>query len=219
VSNDPRLLLLVGPDGCGKSTLARMVVESLERRGFKTLGVWSRYNNYLSKPLLALARLTGHSYRERRDGFTFGYHEFSRCGVYRTLFPILQACDANLAARSSVRSLRESADVLVFERGPWDTLVDVMLDTGRADLARGFLGRWMTAPVRRGSVVAIRRDYGSILQSRPELRHDRTLVRKMQLYRDLASALGWTTLDNNHSVEAAAAELLAWVETRVPSRG
>ena len=60
----PRIIFFVGVDGAGKTLYANMLLEELKRRGVDCRHVWSRYNNYLSKPLLGLTRLTGHNYKE-----------------------------------------------------------------------------------------------------------------------------------------------------------
>lgn len=203
----PRIIMLVGPDGSGKSTLARMAAEELEKRGIKVKITWSRFNNFLSKPLLALARITRHSYYEMHDGVRFGYHDFERNRLYRGLFPILQAVDANRAARSRLREGR-GADVVIFERGPWDTLADVILDTGRAGLADSSIGRWMTGAVQEGMVLAVLRSRESILETRPELKHDRKLEEKLAIYESLAAAHGWTRIDNDRPLDEVRGSLV-----------
>ncbi len=156
-----KLLFFVGADGAGKSTLARFAVEELSRRGQRAVLVWSRFNNFLSKPLLALARLSGHTLRETHDGAHFGYHDFDRSPFYKYPFILTEAVDVNLATAFRLRKMQRQAEVLVFERSPWDTLADVILDTGCEALEHNVLGRWMTALVRnRGRVLWVSRFAG-----------------------------------------------------------
>lgn len=203
----PPIICLVGCDGSGKSTLAKHAITFLRARGHRPVLVWSRYNHFFSKPLLALAKLTGHSWQEVADGVAFGYHDF-RAPWLRWTFPRLQALDVRLATARKLRAAAREGDVLVFERSPWDTLADVILDTGDAGLIHSRWGRRIVAPVRgRGPVVWISRPKDAILATRPELRHDRSLEQKMAIYGELAAAYGWTRLDNTGSLKDATMKL------------
>jgi len=201
-------IFFTGADGAGKSTLARFAVEEYQRRGQRAVLVWSRFNNYFSKPLLGLARLTGHGYYETHDNVQFGYHDFECAPLYKYPFVLAQAVDANLATAFGWRKMQGLADLLVFERSPWDTLDDVILDTGCAALAHNVFGRWMTAQVRsRGKVFCVSRSQPAILSTRPAMRHDRKLARKIEIYERLARTFGWSTLNNDRPLEAVKEEL------------
>jgi hypothetical protein len=207
-TDSPPILSFVGCDGSGKSTLARHAVGTLRRLGRNPVLVWSRFNNLTSKPLLALARLTGENRWEFHDGVRYGYHDFGRTAWLRWLFPRLQAIDVNLATRKKLRAAVRAGDVLVFERGPWDTLADVILDTDDFSLVDNAWGRRMTAQVRgRGPVFWITRSREAILACRPELTHDRKLDAKMEVYRRLSGNVGWRPFDNNRPLSVALADL------------
>jgi predicted ATPase len=202
-------LFFTGADGSGKSTLARFAVEEYQRRGQRAVLVWSRFNNYFSKPLLGLARLTGHNLRETHDGVHFGYHDFEGAPFYKYPFILTQAVDVNLVTAFRLRKMQQQADVLVFERSPWDTLADVILDTGCEALGRNVFGRWMTALVRnRGKVFWVSRSQTAILATRPELKYDRKLARKIDIYERLARRYGWTVLNNDRPLELVKEDLL-----------
>jgi predicted ATPase len=200
----PEIICLVGCDGSGKSTLAAFVVEQFKRRGKKPVRVWSRYNHFLSKPLLAFARLAGYSRREVHENTVFGYHDFRRSALLRWPFVLLQAVDVNLAIRRQIRRAARQGDVLVFERSPWDTLADVILDTRCDGLAESRLGRWIVSAVRgRGDVLLITRAEANIVQSRPAMRFDRDLSRKLAIYERLGAAFGWRRIGNDGTLDAA----------------
>lgn len=211
MKRNPLLLSFVGADGSGKSTLARVAAEECNRMGRPAQVVWSRYNNIFTKPLLAVARCTGHSRREVHEGATFGYHDFQQADGLRYAFIALQTLDVNLAAWWKARTRGGAAAVIVFERSPWDTLADVMLDTGCEALATNTWGRWMTVSMRgRGPVFWVRRSRQAILATRPELRHDRLLDAKLALYERLAAQFGWHQLDNDRPLEEAKAAVRQW---------
>lgn len=198
----PGLISIVGVDGSGKTTLANCLADELAAQGIRPVLVWSRFRNYLSKPLLALTRLTGHNYYCTYEGIRFGYHDFERLAGYRELFALLQAIDVNIAAYARIHRRRAWAGVLICERGPWDTLVDVTADTGLMWLPESSLGRAYSLLVRRDATVFwVSRDGDKILKSRPELVHDPKLEMRNALYAQLSATHGWHIIDNNGTLD------------------
>ena len=198
------LIFITGTDGAGKSVLSEWLVQYFKEQGFKAGLVWSRFNNLLSKPLLGLARLTHHNYYKKIDGVLFGFHDFVHLECFRHLFALLQAIDVNLAAFRDMRKARQSYDIIVCERGPWDTIVDVIADTGFDNLSNTLLGRVFTIQVRtRSIVIFIDRSKDNIFSSRPEMVHDDKLEKKIEIYSRLAKENGWFVVDNNQSLAAA----------------
>ena len=198
---DPGLIFITGTDGSGKSHLANVLKASLAARGYRSAVVWSRFQNFVSKPFLALTRLTGHNHYRVVDGVRFGFHDFQGLGRLRWLFAILQAIDVNIGAYLNITRPRRNVDVLICERGPWDTLSDVMVDTGLKISPQSLLGRvFLLQAQKAGSVFLIRRSPANVITTRPELRHDYKLNAKMDSYNYLAAQKSWTVIDNNGSL-------------------
>jgi hypothetical protein len=72
-----KLVAFCGVDGTGKSFLLAHLREHYAKAGVPSRHVWSRFRNYLSKPFLALTRLTGHNYKVEEKGIRIGYHDFA----------------------------------------------------------------------------------------------------------------------------------------------
>ena len=199
----PSLIFITGTDGAGKTSIARWIVEYLEQHGLRTGLVWSRFNNYLSKPILALTRFSGHNYYKTIDGVLFGFHNFERLIGFRYLFAILQAIDVNIATLYNISRNISKFDILICERGPWDTLVDVISDTGLNNLPDSLLGRMFTCQIKksRSIIFYINRTRDNIISTRPELIHDTKLVRRMAIYDKLAKTYGWFIVNNNGTLE------------------
>ena len=199
----PSLIFITGVDGAGKSCHAQWLVNRLRKHGFKVGLIWSRFNNFLSLPLLALTRFTGHNYYKTINGTLFGFHDFEHLYVYRHLFAILQAIDVNIACFRHIQTQRNKFDVLVCERGPWDTLADVIADTGLKALSNNLLGRIFTIQINKDSkVLLVMRSTKNILNTRPELISDYKLEKKLLLYYQLAEINKWTVVDNNGSIDS-----------------
>ena len=195
----PKVIFIVGVDGAGKTLYADMLTEALKGQGIGTLRIWSRYNNYLSKPLLALTRLTGHNYKEYHEGIEFGYHRFKRPRVLSYLFIILQIIDLNIATYFKIGRYVKKNRVLICDRGPYDTLADVMLDTGKDCLKNKYINAFFNAMPKDHVVFYIYRPLEKIYQSRPELKHDRKLPIKDRIYQKCHGYFGWKKLDNVNS--------------------
>lgn len=207
-----RIICIVGSDGSGKTTLAKHLVAQLQNKGLKVALIWMRYNNFLSKPLLALARLRGYNYFTMSSGVKMGHHDFSKVWWLRWPFAFLQMIDVNLAAWRKLR-VYKGFDVLVFERSPWDTLSDVMVDTGIDRLEERWIGRGIvSAFAGKCDVVWIRRDVAAIRQTRRELAADEKLWTKVVNYDRMSRYFGWKVVDNNGTIEDAKTALCRVVE-------
>ena len=220
MSDRTRIIAFVGSDGCGKSTMARIAAEECAKRGLRARVVWSRFNNILSKPLLALTRCTGHNHREVHDSVIFGYHDFHTTAWLRYPFILLQTIDVNIAHLIKAKLVEKHADILIFERSPWDTLADIILDTGCHSIATNFWGRWITSQVRsRGPVFWVNRAKDAILCSRPELKFDKKLDEKINIYKELAVIYGWDCFENDRPLGVVAQECAEKVRQLVGLHG
>lgn len=215
-STASRIIAVTGVDGSGKTTLTDWLRQELRARGHTPEFIWSRFNNYFSKPFLAATRLTGHNVYRVHEGVRMGFHEFERLPLpLRYLFVSLQAVDVNIATLFKIRLSSRHAPVTICERGPWDTLVDVAADTALDRLAGPFFaGLFCGQLARRADMVLVERDAGLIEASRPELKFDIKLRVRQRLYRRLAEIGGWKILDNNGDLNETKRNFSAWLTVR-----
>lgn len=198
----PSLIFVTGTDGSGKTCISNWLVERLRDSGISTALVWSRFNNYLSKPFLGITRLSGHNYYRMYNGVKFGFHDFEKLSVIRNFFAVLQLIDVNIATYLYIKKPLQKFDVVVCERGPWDTLMDIVVDTSLFNLLGSSFGQLFTAQVHNNKslVLFIKRSKINILCTRPELIHDYKLVKKIAVYNQSANIYGWKIIDNNASL-------------------
>ena len=198
-----RFIAITGIDGSGKSTLSAWLQDELVKRGYQPVILWSRFNNYLSLPFLAVTRLTGHNYYETNNGVRMGYHNFEQFPVlFKWLFILLQSIDVNIATLFKLVLPSRKSAVTICERGPWDTFVDVISDTDLDGLITSSIPDIFVAQLSgRTDVILIERDLDLIYSARSEMMHDVKLERRKLLYQRLAEVRSWTVLKNNSSLE------------------
>lgn len=208
-----RIIGVTGVDGSGKTTLTTWLREELRARGHAPGFVWSRFNNYLSLPFLALTRATGHNVYRDCGGVRMGFHEFERLPTpLRHLFVALQMIDVNIATLFKINLPSRRLPVTICERGPWDTLVDVTADTAFEWMASGYaLDLFGGQVAGRADIVLIDRSADLIEAARPELVFDVKLRQRQELYRRLAEVGGWTVLDNNDDLDETKYRFSAWL--------
>jgi thymidylate kinase len=209
ISKLPELICITGVDGSGKSSLTEWLIEYLTSEGRNVTSTWSRFNNYLSKPLLAVTRLTGHNHKPNIDGVKYGFHDFEGLYIFRELFALLQAIDTNIATYFKITRKKKNVDCLICERSPWDTMVDVIADTGKDEFVYKYLSDLYVSQVKNNSLTLfIDRDYDKIIATRPELQHDYKMEKKISSYREIANKENWCVIDNNSSIENARNQII-----------
>jgi hypothetical protein len=209
-----KVIFITGTDGAGKSCLADFLNRQMKEKGVRSFVVWSRFHNYLSKPLLALSRLSGHNYYNQYDGIRLGFHDFENIPLFGWLFILLQVVDVNISAFLNVTRLKPKYDVMICERGPWDTFSDVMADTGIRLNPLTCIGRLFLLQASDGLVFYVRRSMENVLSTRPELVYDHKLHSKIDIYDDLAATRNWHVIDNNRTLHEAELDLISritWV--------
>jgi glycosyltransferase involved in cell wall biosynthesis/thymidylate kinase len=202
------LVALCGVDGTGKSFLLAHLREGFARSGVPSRHVWSRFRNYLSKPLLGLARLTGHNYKVEEKGTRIGYHDFQRRPWLAWPFLVLQTIDQVLdivcryhLVRWLPRVLGGQPAPILGDRCVYDTLVDLAVDTGLDDVVIDVVGPWLVRLLPRPNLVlVIERHPLRIQEQRADALLDRHFHRRRALYRRIAARFALPVVDNNGPV-------------------
>lgn len=202
-----RMVCMIGIDGCGKSTLLTQLSEQLGLQQQAHGYVWSRFRNYLSKPLLALTRLTGHNRKIEINGVCIGLHEFAGNRFLSRLFLLLQKCDMWLDITLRYRP-RLHHGLILGDRCQLDTLVDLAIDTGMDDKIFGRYGStvlgWLPQPAL---IIMVTRNVDSARASRPDIATDPFYERRTQLYERLARTFDLPVLKNDGSIAQSLLQL------------
>ncbi|HET6467552.1 MAG TPA: hypothetical protein VFG43_04150, partial [Geminicoccaceae bacterium] len=203
-----RLIALAGVDGSGKTLLLQHLRRRLDADGIPHRHVWSRFRNYLSKPLLAVARLTGHNRKEQHGTVRIGYHELTGSPMLARLFLALQATDNLLDILARYR-LRRRRRLIVGDRCVYDTLVDLCVDTGLDELVLDRIGPWLVRLLPSPHLVVVLDRSPRLIQGqRPDALLDRNFARRRALYARLAARYGLPVIANDGAVEDTLARIV-----------
>ena len=140
-------ICLTGVDGAGKTTQAHRLVELLRSRTMKARYVYLRMPHLVSKPLMALCRLTGITETIKTDDGTSvrGFHHYYRSKVLTSLVPWLQALDMHLYTWAKVRLHQLMGTTVVCDRYVLDTMIDMIAETRRPNLHQDPVGDFFMA--------------------------------------------------------------------------
>lgn len=209
------VICIIGPDGAGKSTQARKLIEVLQRRGIDCEYRWFGAHHLVSLPLLGYARLVGLSEVEQLEsGRKIGYHYFWRSSVVSTLYPFLLLLDTFITYLFRIRLPHMVfGRTFVCDRFVHDIVVRVMLSTGDDEFHRSAVGRWFLQMVpERSTVFLLTADVETLRSRRDDVRQDETIERMVKLYDELATDLNIRRIDATDSPERIHEEILAQID-------
>ena len=196
----PRIIFFVGVDGAGKSYFTQKLLYELKNQGASASHLWLRFSNITSKPLLALCRILKLNYYENHHDVRVGYHDFEKSKTVSALFIFLQLIDVWIVTLIKLWPRLLLYRVIVCDRGVFDTLVDVMVDTKKNKLYSQLIGKLYTALLPKSYVVIyLSRDPDKIFEMRPDVFFDRNFNIRVSLYNTCAEFFDWKIVDNNHT--------------------
>lgn len=204
---DPlRLICIIGPDGTGKTTQAKMLIEKLREMGYEYEYRWMRFHHFISLPVLALARLMGLTeIQTLPDGRKIGYHHFYRSRLISKLYPITLYLDTVLAMIFKIYiPLKLQKKRIVCDRFIYDTLVDLAMDLDNPSFITSKIAKMFLRLVPKESkVVLLIAPYEKIKWRREDLRFDNHLKKKIETYTELKKRfIQIVTIDASSTIEA-----------------
>jgi len=214
-----RLICIVGPDGVGKTTQARLLEKTYRGRGIPATYVWMRFHHVFSLPLLALARLLGLTeVQHLTSGGTASNHHFNRVRPVAIAYAGLLLLDTMVATGVKVCLRLAMGKTVICDRFTYDTLVDLMISTEKRDVANSFVTRCFLLLATRAIAVIIMATPQALRLRREDIREDRYLDWKIELYSILSKKCEIPVIYSDGSVQQVHLAIIRAVD-EVMARG
>lgn len=216
----PALVVIAGIDGSGKTTQAKLLVEALERRGYRARYLWNRWEPRLLAPASAAVRLVKGGRgatagpAKRDTGEQLGLkRRLMRNRVLAWIWLRLAFVDYRLQAHRRLRDALASADVVVCDRYVYDFLVDQATNLGGdiGDLQRVFRQPETGRFLRPAVAVVIVVDPVRCRERKEDGLSPERLGARQELYREFVSLDGALEIPGDDAQETVAARMLAVV--------
>jgi len=195
---------IVGPDGAGKTTIARAIMNRLARRGVRTWIAWMRSPRIVTLGVLGITRLSKLSRTVRMGDHDDVITDLSRHPFLLHLYSWSVTFDYFLGYLGKVTLPKRLLRRTVFcDRFAWDTLVDLGLISG---VDEGFLqfpqGQILLDLARRHRSVLVTASLEELIRRKPILSLDPRLARRLRLYTWLADRFGLGQVDSGTTSES-----------------
>ena len=206
-----KVYAIVGPDGSGKTTIARVIAARLAEAGVRTRIAWMRSPRIVTLGVIGILRLARLAKTVRVGDHDDVHIDLKRHPLLLHLYAWSITFDYFLGYFGKVtiprRLLRRT---VICDRFAWDTLVDLGLTSG---LDEGFLdfpqGRILLDLAKKHGGVLVIASPEELLRRRPILSLDPRLPRRLRLYAELASRFGLGTVDSGNTSESLSASKAA----------
>jgi thymidylate kinase len=196
--------VIIGPDGAGKTTIARDVAARLLRRGIRSRISWMRSPRIVTLAVIGLLRLARLAKTVRLGDHDDVHIDLKRHPLLLHLYAWSITFDYFLGYLGKVtvprRFLRRA---IICDRFAWDTLVDLGLTSG---LDEGFLalpqGQILLRLATEHGGLLVTASAEELVRRKPILSLDPRLPRRLRLYQELARRYGLGTIDSGNTTES-----------------
>ncbi|QOJ79268.1 hypothetical protein IG193_02050 [Infirmifilum lucidum] len=197
------IICLFGPDGSGKSSLARVLAEVLTRRGFRVRVSWMRGTHTLAS-LLAVFLSRFWAFRGRDNP----YYNISIPRKMRRLWQLLEFASVIPVILSRFILPRLLGYCVIAERYLPDFIVWVSLTTRDVSYLRSLEARFLLALSEKASVkVYVRASEAELAKRRNDVGSG-FIVKQLELYDKIAKAINAQVIDTTGKTVAESARIL-----------
>ena len=192
-----RLICISGPDGVGKTTQIKMIIQDFNKRGFSTKYVWLRFNNLLALPVLMIIKISGRNReKELEDGKRIGFYDLKDTKLLKIGYEFSLLLDLWLAAIFKISIPRILGKTVVCDRFALDTMIDISISIGNQEFYATSIGKMFLRLIPSDcTMIVMIADDESLRARRSEIAHDDFLEDRVRLYKTIGMKSGYTMVN------------------------
>jgi thymidylate kinase len=221
----PKIIVLMGLDGSGKTTQAELLSRWLNSRDVPSRVVWMRGESYLTSPVLKIGKALLRAPKEakRGEGIKAGseYEQYVaskelmfKNTLLRAIWRTLTVFDLLISARRAFSKIPGGTRVVLMDRYIYDTFIDIdsAFAAGGAEVDR-LLGSPMAKLFPRPEkVILLEIEPEEAMRRKDDIPSTAYLTERSRLYEHVAWKVGSTKIDGSLSVEEIQEKLRAEIE-------
>jgi thymidylate kinase len=199
-----KLICIIGPDGVGKTTQIKKIIEYYDSKGVTYEYRWLRFKHFFSLPLLAYGRFMGYTVvRKLPDGSKTGEHHFFHSKILSIFYPYFLFIDLILffTVKLYLPTMVFRKNI-VCDRIVYDTIVDLMIALKNENLYKESLGRlFIRLLPSNNTTILLLADVKTIQTRRFDLKYDDLLDLKFKYYESVAKYFNIKIIDAGQDLE------------------
>jgi len=181
-----RIIMISGPDGTGKSTISKKLIEYYQNKNLNVKYVWLRFNHYFSKVVNFFGRMLGKSYYENYFWGRVGYHDYE--GIFGKVYVYAVYLD-HIIFRTFFRKryFNNKFDVMIVDRYIVDIMADLIVDTNEKKLIKKLFGKYLEYEKKCSDIYILECNPNVVFSRRPDVQDDKKYLKKVDAYKYLKS--------------------------------
>jgi len=189
-------ILVSGPDGSGKTTIARLIVKLLRQRGYPVLYTWLRYPRLLSLFPLLISRIIGTTTIIKLDNACkYTYHSYATVPILGKLYELSILIDYMIYKFIKVHIPNMLGFIVVVDRNLLDIAIDVYIERrATPKLLLYYLGREAKNALTKIVILA---SLQNLLTRRKDNLCNPHLKALLVLYQRLGTTYGYNMVYND----------------------
>lgn len=186
-------IMLSGPDGVGKSSIAEELRSYYESNGLFAEVIWIRFHHYFQKIMNFFGRMIGKSYDEKYEWGKDNYHDYqSIFGI----FYILAAFIDHLIFKVFIkRNLFKDIKVYIIDRYIIDIAADLIVDTNNPKIVFFFFESFIKKELMNSKSFIIECDMEIVISRRKDISDDKKYKDKINAYELIATKFSIDKID------------------------
>ncbi len=217
-------IVIMGLDGCGKTTQANILCRRLNDAGRKASVIWLRGESYLTLPLIKAGKYILKAPRQSKRGEGIGERSYERYVsgkkalfrnfLTRAIWRSLTIFDAYLSLKFALKKVEADVEFLIFDRYLYDTLIDI--DTafakGGSEVMRLLRSPLTSSFPKPDLIILLDITPREAMKRKDDIPSLEYLEERDPLYKKVADALGAQVIDATQSIEEIGDEIFRLVQ-------